>query len=108
VHTIHIGIGSNYNVIVTQPFIPFFNIQCVLQQVELFVLIHHFLRERKTVQRFTAQAEYGLRFHVARFGNGTARRVTFGNKDGAFLGLLQYGFLIAARWLIVQVVAAIA
>ena len=81
-HAIHISIGCNYNIIIPQTFQAFFNIQCMLQQVELFIFIHHFFSQPKTVQRFTPQAENSLCFYISCFGNGAAGTVTFSNKDG--------------------------
>jgi hypothetical protein len=45
VHAIHIGIGCDDDIVVPQSFQPIFNIQRMLQQVEFFVLVHHFFGE---------------------------------------------------------------
>src|SRR5262245_59226207 len=81
VHTIHIGIGSNYNVVIAQSVHAFFNIQRMLQQVELLVLINNLLRKPVTVEWLTPQREYSLCFHAAAFGNRTTRRITLSNKQ---------------------------
>ncbi|MNE65191.1 hypothetical protein D3C80_1606510 [compost metagenome] len=81
VHPIDIGIGCNYNVVVSQAIHTVFNIQRVLQQVEFFILIYHFFGKTKTVQRLTSQTEYSLRFYITAFGNRSARGVTLSNEN---------------------------
>ena len=41
-HTIHICIGGNHIIVISQIIIIFFNIQGMLQEVKLFVLIYNF------------------------------------------------------------------
>jgi hypothetical protein len=53
VHTIHIGIGSYYNIVIAQVINTILNIQRVLQQVKFLVLVNHFFGEAETVQRLT-------------------------------------------------------
>ena len=84
VHTVHIGIGRDNHLVVAEVLETVFDIESVLQQVEFFVFVHHLLGHAEAVQRLTAQAEHGLRLHVAGLGNGTRSRVTFGNEDHGF------------------------
>jgi hypothetical protein len=81
VHSVHIGIGCNNNLVVTQIVNAFFNVQRCLQQVEFFVFVNHFFGESEGIQRFPPQTENGLRIYIARFGDGTTGRVTLGNKN---------------------------
>ena len=99
VHAVHIGIGSNDNLVVTQFIQALLYIQGSLQKVELLVLIDHLLGKTKTVKGLTAQAEYGLGIYVTALGYGTAGRVTLGNENAALLLAVATG--------IVQVDAAV-
>jgi hypothetical protein len=53
----------------------------MLQKVKLFILVHNFFCQSKTVQRFTTEAKHRLRFNIPRFGNGAAGTVSFSNKN---------------------------
>ena len=48
-HTIHIGISGNHHIIKTETFQSFFDIQCMLQQVEFFIFVNNFLGQAKTI-----------------------------------------------------------
>ena len=55
-----------------------------MQQVELFVFVHHLLSKPVGVEWFAAEREHGLRVYVATFSDAAACRVAFGDKDGTF------------------------
>src|SRR6187401_1475638 len=71
----------------------------MLKEVKLLILIHYLFSQGVTVQRFTTQTEYGLRFYVARFRNRSTGRITLRNEDHGI-----YTFLI----LLIKVIAAVA
>ena len=100
VHPVHIGVGSNHHPVVPQVFERIFNVQGVLQQVELLVLIHDFLGQTITVKGFTTQAEHRLGVYIPRFGNGTAGRIAFRDKNSGG----EPNFL---RAFFIQVIAAV-
>ena len=81
VHTVHIGIGCYNHFVVTQSFDSVFYIQGCLEQVEFFVLVHHFLCQPERIQRFTTEAEYRLCVDITALGDGTACRVSLGDED---------------------------
>ena len=62
-----------------------------LEQVELFVLVDHFLRHPVGVERFSAQRKHGLGIDVASFGDGSTRRVPLGDEERRFVGELVLG-----------------
>ena len=105
VHTVHIGIGSYYDVVVTDAVQTVFYIQRVLQQVKLFVLVHYFFGKAETVKRLTFQTKNCLCHHIARFGDGTRGRITFGNKQrgilATFVRIVEMYFAVA-QFFIVQ------
>ena len=84
-HAIHIRIGCDHNILIPQPIQAFFNIQCVLQQVELLIFIDHFFSKSKTIQRFTPQTKHGLCFYISCFCDGTTGTIAFRYKDGGCL-----------------------
>ena len=53
-HAIHIGIGGNNYLVVTESFDTIFYVQCCLKQVELFVLVYNFFSQSVRVKRLTA------------------------------------------------------
>ena len=81
-HTIHIGIGGYYNVVVAQAFHAFFYVEGVLQQVELFIFIHYLLGKAVAVERLTPQTEHRLSLYLPALGDATAGRVALGDEDG--------------------------
>ena len=108
VHTIYVRIGGYYYIVIAQSFQPFFYIQCVLQQVELLILIHYFFSQAIGVKGLTAEAENCLAFHLPAFGDRSAGTVAFGNKYGTLL-LFQIVFVpVLCRWFIVQMYTAVA
>ena len=42
-HAVHIGIGCHNHFIITQSLYAFFYVKSRLQQIKLFILIHHLL-----------------------------------------------------------------
>ena len=80
-HTVHIGISCYNHFVVTQSFDSVFYIQGCLEQVEFFVLVHHFLCQPERIQRFTTEAEYRLCVDITALGDGTACRVSLGDED---------------------------
>jgi hypothetical protein len=107
-HAIHIGIRSDDDIVEPQSFITFFYIQRVLQQVKLLVFIHDLLGKPETVQRFSPQTEYGLCFNVPGLGNGTARRITFGNEYGALFLFFNDLVLVFAGGFVIVMEPAVA
>ena len=81
VHAIDIGISSYNNLVIAQIVQSVFYIQGGLQQVKLFVFVNNLLAQAKTVQRFTAQREHGLRVDIAAFRNRSAGRIALSNED---------------------------
>src|SRR6478672_3326017 len=100
-HSIHISIGCNYNIIVSQAFIAFFNIKCMLQEVELFIFIHYFFGKTITVERFTTQAKYSLGIHAAGLSDGATGTITLGNKYGGFFLFFYDEFFVLPCWFVV-------
>src|SRR5688572_9509042 len=102
-HAIHSRIGSDHDIIITQSLVSFFNIQRMLQQVELFIFIYYFFGKAKTVQWLATQAEYSLCIHTPRLGDRTTGTIPFGNKNGALLLFLYNSiFILAGRFIIVM------
>ena len=66
VHAVHIGVGGDDDLVVTQVLHVLLDVERRLQEVELLVLVDHLLREPVAVERLAAQREDGLRAHVAR------------------------------------------
>src|SRR5690606_17880488 len=84
VHSVNIGIGGNYNVVVPQIAEIFLDVQRRLQQVELLVFINNLLAHAVRVQRLSTQTENCLRIHVTRFGNRSRGRISLGNEKRTF------------------------
>ena len=72
VHSVHIGIGCNYYLVVAQIIQALLNVQGCLQQVELLILINHLFGQAVAVQRLTTQTEYRLGIYVTALGDGSA------------------------------------
>ena len=53
VHAIHIGIGRNDHLVITESIQAILDVQSGLQQVELLVLIHNLLGQAIAIQRLT-------------------------------------------------------
>ena len=88
VHAVHIGVGGDDHLVVTQVLHVLLDVERRLQEVELLVLVDHLLREPVTVQRLAPQREDRLRAHVARGGDRTRGRVALRNEDHRLLGQL--------------------
>ena len=88
VHAVHIGVGGDDHLVVTQVLHVLLDVERRLQEVELLVLVDHLLREPVTVQRLAPQREDRLRTHVARGGDRTRGRVALRNEDHRLLGQL--------------------
>ena len=84
VHAVDIGIGGDDDVVVAQVLNVLVDVQGGLQQVELLVLVAHFLGHAQAVERLSAQAEHGLGLHVAALGDASRGGVALGDEDGAF------------------------
>ena len=91
VHSVHIGIGGDDDVVVSQVLDVLVDVQGGLQQVELLVLVAHFLGHSQAVERLTAQAEHGLGLHVAALGDASRCGVALGDEDGALEAFLVVG-----------------
>ena len=68
-HTIHIGIGSNNHLVVSEVIEAVLDIESRLQAVEFLVFIYHFFGESIGVERFTTEGENGLGVHIPTLGN---------------------------------------
>ena len=66
-HSVNIGIGCNYNIIIAQVFNAVFNIECSLKKIELLILINDLLCKTEGIKRFTPKAEYSLCLNIPRF-----------------------------------------
>ena len=88
-HAVHIGIGCHNHFIITQSLYAFFYVKSRLQQIKLFILIHHLLGQPVRIQRLTAKAEHRLRVYITTFRDRTACRITLGDKNTAFLFLIS-------------------
>ena len=107
VHSVHVGIGGDHNLVVAQRFQAVLNVQGVLQQVEFLIFVHHFLGQPEAVERLATQAEHGLQIHVARLRDRAAGRVAFGDEQRGvetriafFVGQVHAA---VAQFLVVQV-----
>ena len=96
VHAVHIGIGGDDDVVVAQVLNVLVDVQGGLQEVELLVLITHFLGHSQAVERLAAQAEHGLGLHVAALGDASRCGVALGDEDGAFEAFLVVGVEVDA------------
>ena len=65
-HTINVGIRSDYNLVVTQGIEAIFNIQSTLEAIELVILVDDFFAKSKGVERFSFKTEYCLSVDVPR------------------------------------------
>ncbi|MCY1244305.1 hypothetical protein D9M72_573720 [compost metagenome] len=83
-HTVDIGIGCDYDIVVTQVAHILLYIQSRLEQVEFFVFVDNLFAHAIRIQRFSTQAENGLGINVTRFRNGTRSRISLGDKKRAF------------------------
>ena len=96
VHAVDIGIGGDDDVVVAQVLDVLVDVQGGLQQVELLVLVTHFLGHSQAVERLTTQAEHGLGLHVAALGDASRSGVALGDEDGAFEAFLVVGVEVDA------------
>ena len=96
VHAVDIGIGGDDDVVVAQVLDVLVDVQGGLQQVELFVLVTHFLGHAQAVERLAAQAEHGLGLHVAALGDASRCGVALSDEDGAFEAFLVVGVEVDA------------
>src|SRR5690606_5511742 len=83
-HTIYVGIGSNYNIIIPQVIDIFLNIQSSLQKIKLLIFIDDLFCEPEGIKRFSLQTKNSLSIDITRLGDRSAGRITFGNKYGGF------------------------
>ena len=96
VHAVNIGIGGDDDIVVAQVLDVLVDVQGGLQEVELLVLVAHFLGHSQAVERLTTQAEHGLGLHVAALGDASRCGVALGDKDGAFEAFLVVGVEVDA------------
>src|SRR5690606_39729090 len=97
---VNISIGRNDRRVVAESIQPVFNVQRVLQQVELFVLVNNLFGQSETVEGLAPQTEYRLGFYVTRLCYRSAGRISFCDEDHRLLPLRLL--------LVVEVVSAIA
>ena len=106
-HTIHISISSNDNLVISQVVQTVFYIEGCLKQVKLLILIHEFLCEPVAVLWFTTQGEYSLSVHVTTLRYRTTGRIALGNKDARFFLTVVLGirevYAAVAQFSVVQV-----
>ena len=84
-HTVHIGIGSHYHLIVAQTLKPVLDVERSLKEIKLLILIAHLLGHAKTVQRLATQREHSLRIHIPTLRNRATRTITLGDEDTRLL-----------------------
>ena len=65
VHAVDIGVGGDDHAVVAEVVERIFDVEGVLQQVELLVFVYDLFGKSEAVQRFAAEAEHGLGLHVA-------------------------------------------
>ena len=75
-HTVHIGIGSHYHLIISKAVETFLYVEGCLKKIELLILIYHLLCQTVAVERLTAKGEHSLCVHVTALCDTSARRVT--------------------------------
>ena len=80
VHAVHIRIGSNYNLSVTEIFDAVLNVECMLKEVKLLILINHLLGHSKAVERLATKGKNRLGLHIPAFGNRARSRISFGDE----------------------------
>ena len=68
-HTVDIGIGSDYNIAVADIVDSLLDVECGLQKVELVVLVNHLFGLAVRVERLTAQTEDCLSGNIAALGD---------------------------------------
>ena len=74
-HTVHICIRCYHDVLITQAFKPFLNVQGRLNEIELLILINDLLGKSIAVEGFPLETEDGLGLNVPALRNGTAGAV---------------------------------
>ena len=102
-HSIHIGISCNNDIIIAKAFICRLQYSMHAEKIEFFIFINHFFGQAKTVQRLTTQTEHGLSLYFPDFGNGSAGTIAFCDKNGTFLLFLEnFFFILSCRFIIVM------
>ena len=81
VHAVDISIRCHYHLIISKGVETFFNVEGCLEQIELLIFVHHFLRQAKAVQWLTTQRENGLCIDITTLSDAAAGRVTLRNKN---------------------------
>ena len=108
-HAVHIGIGSDNHLVVSELIESFFDIERRLQAVELLVFIHHFLGEAIRVERLTAEGENGLGVHITALGDTARCGETLGDENGALVTQIDLRtFARVLRFGIVEMHTAVA
>jgi hypothetical protein len=93
VHTVHIGIGGYYHLIISQPLQSFLNVEGRLQQVEFQILINHHTGLAETVERLAPKTENGLGAYIPALGKGATGRVALGEEDGRLVAKVTLGII---------------
>ena len=65
VHAVHIGIGRNNHLVVTQCVESVLDVEGCLEQIELLILVYHLLGQSVRVERLASQGEHSLRVDIA-------------------------------------------
>jgi len=76
--SIRVGVGGQHNLGVTQIFQTVFDIQHFDDIEKLFVFINHILFLTVNIQRFAAQGENSLGFHIPGTDHTAGSRITLG------------------------------
>ena len=93
-HAIDIGIGGHDDFVVAQCVEAVFDVESSLQQIELLVLIHHFLGESVGVEWLATEREHRLGVDVAAFGDAAAGRVALGDENTTFFLAVVLGVAV--------------
>ena len=84
-HSVHICIGGNHHVFVTQSIQSILYIQRRLEQVKLLIFVNNLFGQAKGVQGFSPEAEYSLGIYISRFGDGPGSGITLGDEEGRLI-----------------------
>ena len=103
-HSVVIGIGGHYYVVVAEVVDVVLHAEGVDEEVEFFVFGYALAAFLVGIDRLAAQAEHSLVCGVAGLGDGSACGVALGDEDAAALDV----FLRLLRSLVAVVVAAVA
>ena len=87
VQAVHVGVGGQDDLVVTQAFEVVFDVEAAHQIVHLVVFIDDVALEIPNVERLAFEHENGLRVHVAATHNRAGGRLAFRDEDHRLLAL---------------------